>query len=247
MRRAPVLVAFLIVAGTTAGHTSIVRTTAPSQLTLWAWERPEDLRFLAGKSVGVAFLERTVTVGSGQLSVQRRHQPLRLAHDTRLTAVVRIEASGVSFPVDRAGEVAREIADSAVLPRVEIVQIDFDARESDRPFYAALLRETRIRLPRSTRLSMTALASWCADDPWIDATTVDEIVPMLFQMGPDARHVVTRLREEGRWRVDACNGAAGLATDERWAGLPAPRTVYVFNPRPWRASDLRDAFALLAD
>ena len=244
MRRAPVLVAFLIVAGTSAGHTSIVRTIAPSQLTLWAWERPEDLRFLAGKSVRVAFLERTVTLGSGQVSVQRRHQPLRLAPDTPLTAVVRIEASGVSSPVDRAGEVAREIADSAALPRVEMVQIDFDARESDRPFYAALLRETRARLPRSTRLSMTALASWCADDPWIDATTVDEIVPMLFQMGPDARHVVTRLREEGRWRVDACNGAAGISTNERWRGLPTARRVYVFNPRPWQASDQNTAARL---
>jgi hypothetical protein len=245
VRHAPVLVAFLIVAGTSAGHTSIVRTTAPSQLTLWAWERPEDLRFLAGKPVAVAFLERTVTLGSGQLSVQRRHQPLRLAADTRLTAVVRIEASGVPSRVDRAGEVAREIADSAALPRVEMVQIDFDARESDRPFYAALLRETRARLPRSTRLSMTALASWCADDPWIDVTTVDEIVPMIFQMGPDARHVVTRLREEGRWRVDACNGTAGISTDEKWRGLPAARRVYAFNPRPWQASDLDLAARLI--
>jgi hypothetical protein len=241
VRRASVLVAFLIVAGTSAGHTSVAPSAVSSQLTLWAWERPEDLRFLAGGPVRVAFLERTVTLRPGQLSVQRRHQPLRVAPDTRLTAVVRIEAGGVSSPVDRAGEVAREIADSAGLPRVEMVQIDFDARESDRPFYAALLRETRARLPRSTRLSMTALASWCADDPWIDATTVDEIVPMLFQMGPDARHVVTRLREDGRWRVNACNGAAGISTDEKWRGLPASRSVYVFNPRPWQASDLDTA------
>jgi len=244
VRRAPVLLAFLIVAGASVGHTSIAPNSAPSQLTLWAWERPEDLRFLAGRPVRVAFLERTVTLRSGQLSVQRRHQPLRLAPDTRLTAVVRIEASGVSSPVDRAGDVAREIADSAALPRVEMVQIDFDARQSDRPFYAALLRGTRARVPRSIRLSMTALASWCADDPWIDTTTVDEIVPLLFQMGPDARHVVTRLREDGRWRVNACNGAAGLSTDEKWRGLPASRSVYVFNPRPWQASDL-DATARL--
>jgi hypothetical protein len=244
VRRAPILLAFLIVAGASVGHTSIAPNSVAYQLTLWAWERPEDLRFLAGRPVRVAFLERTVTLRSGQLSVQRRHQPLRLAPDTRLTAVVRIEASGVSSPVDRAGEVAREIADSAALPRVEMVQIDFDARQSDRPFYAALLRGTRARVPRSIRLSMTALASWCADDPWIDTTTVDEIVPMLFQMGPDARHVVTRLREDGRWRVNACNGAAGLSTDEKWRGLPASRSVYVFNPRPWQASDL-DATARL--
>ena len=245
MRRAPLLLAFLIVAGASAGHTSIAPTAVAPQLTLWAWERPEDLRFVAGRPVRVAFLERTVTLRSGNLSVQRRHQPLRVAPDTSLVAVVRIEVSGVSPSVDRAGDVAREIAESATLPRVGMVQIDFDARQSHRPFYAALLRETRARLSHSTRLSMTALTSWCADNPWIDATSVDEIVPMLFQMGPDARHIVTQLREEGRWRVDACNGAAGLSTTERWRGLPMARSVYVFNPRAWQASDLDLAARLL--
>ena len=66
-----------------------------------------------------------------------------------------------------------------------MVQIDFDARGSDRPSTPPCFGTPR-PLPRSMRLSMTALASWCADDPWIDATGVDEIVPMLFQMGPDA-------------------------------------------------------------
>ena len=76
------------------------------------------------------------------------------------------------------------------------------------------------------------------DDPWIDTTTVDEVVPMLFQMGPDGRRIVTRLREEGRWRVEACNGVAGLSTDERWRGLPAAHAVYLFNPKAWRPEDL---------
>jgi hypothetical protein len=238
VRRDLLLGAFLIVAGTSAGDSSLISRTATTQLTLWAWERPEDLRFLAGRPVRVAFLERTVRLRSGEVAVERRHQPLRLAPDTRLEAVVRIEASGVSPSTDRAGEFASAIVESAQLPRVDMVQIDFDARQSDRPFYAALLRETRTRLPRTTRLSMTALASWCLDDPWIDTTLVDEIVPMLFQMGPDGRRIVTRLREEGRWRVDTCNGVAGLSTDEKWDGLPKARTVYLFNPRPWQPSDV---------
>jgi hypothetical protein len=246
MYRLLLLIAAAAVSVLSFSHSTASPRAARPRIVLWAWERPEDLRFLAGRDPEVAFLDRTVTLRSGQLSVQRRHQPLRLAPETRVTAVVRIEVSGVSPSVDRAGEVAHAIADSAALPRVEMVQIDFDARRSDRLFYAALLRDTRVLLPRSTRLSMTALASWCADDPWIDVTGVDEIVPMLFQMGPDARHVVTRLREEGRWRVDACNGAAGLSTDERWAGLPPAENVYIFNPRPWHASDL-DVAARLTD
>jgi uncharacterized protein DUF3142 len=244
MRRALIVVA-LMLASAAAGDSSSARSTAVSRLTLWAWERPEDLRFLAGRPIRVAFLERTLKLGLDHFSVQRRHQPLRVAPDTALVAVVRIETTGVTPDVGMAGAVADEIADSAMLPGVGAVQIDFDARRSDRPLYAALLRETRARLPRSTRLSITALASWCSDDPWLDATRVDEIVPMLFQMGPDARHIVTRLREDGRWRVDACNRAVGLATDEPWRGLPPTHDVYVFNPRQWRASDLQVAARLI--
>ena len=84
---------------------------------------------------------------------------------------------------------------------------------------------------------MTALASWCNDDPWIDAGSVDEIVPMLFRMGPDARRIATRLREDRRWPVAACNGAVGVSMDERWSDLPLAPRVYVFNPRAWREED----------
>lgn len=232
MRRALVLVASLALLGATAGHSSPTYSAPASQLTLWAWERPEDLRFLAGRPIRVAFLERTLILRSGRIDVRLRHQPLRVAPETRLVAVVRVETIGLAPAQDRAAEVASEIVQSAGLPRVDTLQIDFDARQSDRPFYAALLREVRTRLPPTTRLSMTALASWCADDAWIDTGAVDEIVPMLFQMGGDARHVVTQLREDGHWTVPACDGALGLATNEPWPGLPLTRAVYLFNPRP---------------
>jgi hypothetical protein len=113
--------------------------------------------------------------------------------------------------------------------------------------YTTLLRAVRLGLPPKIRLSVTALASWCSDDPWIDPHDVDEIVPMLFRMGPDARRVMTRLSEESRWPVDACNTAIGVSTDERWRAVPAVARVYVFNPRSWRAEDLRSAGRPLAD
>ena len=150
MHRLFLLIAAAVLSVLSFSHSTSSPRAATPRIVLWAWERPEDLRFLAGRNPEVAFLDRTVTLRSGQLSVQRRHQPLRLAPDTVLTSVVRIETNGVSPSVDRASGVAREIADSAVLPRVGTVQIDFDARGSDRPFYAALLRETRARLPRSS-------------------------------------------------------------------------------------------------
>ncbi len=223
---------------TTAGHSSATSSRAKFQLTLWAWERPEDLRFLAGTHVRVAFLDRAVLLTSGQIDTHLRRQPLRVAPETPLVAVVRVETRGMAPGTGRAPEVARQIADAALVPRVEAVQIDFDARKSDRPFYAAVLREVRQMVSPPMRISVTALGSWCADDPWIDTRNVDEVVPMLFQMGGDARRIVTRLREDAHWPVSACDGAMGLATDETWSGLPPARSIYVFNPRPWRAEDL---------
>jgi hypothetical protein len=250
VRRVLVFAASLALIGASNGH-SLFRTRADSiQLTLWAWERPEDLRFLAehrstaalqhGSTVRVAFLDRTVSFDSGQVSVHYRQQPLLVSLDTPLMSVVRIETRGRAPDISQADATATLVAKAVHAPRVGALQIDFDARRSDRPFYAALLKSVRARLPRAIPLSITALASWCVDDPWIDTRDVDEIVPMLFQMGPEARRVITRLDEDGRWPVAACNGAAGLATDERHDRLPPAHSVYVFNPRVWTADDLRD-------
>ena len=129
------------------------------------------------------------------------------------------------------------------MPRATAVQIDFDARLSERPFYAALLRDVRARVRPPLRVSMTALASWCTDDPWIEPGLVDEIVPMLFQMGPDARRIVTRLQEDRRWPVEACTSARGLSTDEPWSRLPPrpPPTSGVPMRRSRRAGSTRFA------
>lgn len=197
-------------------------------LTLWAWERPDDLRWLAGSGVGVALLERTIAIHGDHFDVALRRQPLRIAPDSPLTSVVRIETDHAPLDARLVGRVASEIVDAARMPRATAVQIDFDARRSERLFYAALLGEVRTRIAPPMRLSMTALASWCADDPWIEPGVVDEIVPMLFQMGPDRRRIVTRLRENRRWPVEACNAARGVSTGEPWSYLPPARLTYLW-------------------
>jgi hypothetical protein len=230
-----------------------VATPSRQSIVLWAWERPEDLRFLDSSAyegpnaktyvgpsfssgISVAFLERTLVVGERGVDSHKRRQPLRVSSSTALIAVVRIEGRG-GFDDRVLARLSSEILESARLPRVSMVQIDFDATRSQRPVYQQLLHDVRSRLPHGIRLSVTALASWCNDDPWIDAGGVDEIVPMLFRMGPDARRIATRLREDRRWPVAACNGAVGVSMDERWSDLPSAPRVYVFNPRAWREQD----------
>jgi hypothetical protein len=260
LRRVLVLAVALALLGALAGPSSS-GTRTPTQLTLWAWDRPEDLRFLAHapalphfgtaaldcgtaapqhcSTVRVAFLDRTVRFDDGRMAVRYRQQPLLVSPGTPLMSVVRVETRGRTPEISQADATAALIVKAVHAPRVTALQIDFDARASDRPFFAALLKSVRARLPREIPLSITALASWCVDDPWIDTRDIDEIVPMVFQMGPDARHVLTRLEEDGRWPVAACNGAAGIATDEPHDRLPAARSVYVFNPRAWTPGDLR--------
>jgi len=114
----------------------------------------------------------------------------------------------------------------------DALQIDFDARQSQREFYRKLLTEIRSRLPREMPLSITALASWCAYDDWIGDLPVDEAVPMYFRMGPEHRAT-----EEVGWtypvREPLCMDRAGVSTDEAWPKLSKDTRVYVFHPRAW--------------
>jgi hypothetical protein len=208
------------------------RTAAPTRaldrlprLVLWAWERPVDLRGLAA-DVGVAFLAQTITSTARASIVLPRRQPLLVGPATSLIAVTRIEMPGgeASAPVD---DIARAIASTVRLPRVAAIQIDFDATLSQRPMYRQLLYAIRRELPRGTPLSITALASWCMQDPWLGDLPIDEAVPMLFRMGPAEGAAPLHLR------APACDGAIGTSLDEPLRASVAGRRVYVFNARPW--------------
>src|SRR3974390_644541 len=144
-------------------------------LVLWAWERPQDLRFLRSKDVGVAFLAQTVQIHSGVVSVRPRFQSLLVSEESPLIAVTRIEvAPREDLSREQAASVAEAIAKTAKMPRVAAVQVDFDATESQREFYRELLMELRGRLDEKMPLSITALASWCYDEDWIKGLPVDE-------------------------------------------------------------------------
>jgi hypothetical protein len=213
--------------------------TVPQRL-LWAWERPVDLRNLP-PGTGVAVLVQTITVSGHAHVIAPRRQPLRVDPDAYVIAVTRVEAPG-EVPAQRQAiaAIADDIARTRELPAIREVQVDFDARASQRTMYRQLLHDIRAALPPHLPLSMTALASWCLDDNWLDDLPVDEAVPMLFRMGPSEswhrRELATRLS------APACRGALGVSLDEP-AGVPVRRgtRVYVFNPNPWTAASVRAA------
>ena len=246
------LVAFLAAALAEKPRTSPVvagaaesarRLSSLPPVILWAWERPEKLDNLDTRRVGVAFLARTLHLRGGSVVVRPRLQPLQVAPNASLVAVVRIESDKSEPPALSEEQRARTVEAIIALkekPGVRAIQIDFDATTSERDFYRRLLFDVRRALPRDLALSITALASWCThDDDWLRDLPVDEAVPMLFRMGADERQVLHHLQAGGGFRPPVCRSSLGVSTDEPFDFKHArPARLYVFHPRSWSSESV---------
>src|SRR6185295_17828478 len=131
------------------------------------------------------------------------------------------------------GDAASAISELGSRPNVAMVQVDFDATATERDFYRQLLKGLRGKLPPSTALSITALASWCKGDNWLEDLPVDEAVPMLFRMGVEQKQFLSQLAAEEKFIATPCQASVGVSTDEPLAQFPSVQRLYVFNPRPW--------------
>lgn len=226
---------------------------------LWAWERPEDLTFIDTKEFGVAFLAQTLTLEGQQTRVQMRRQPLQLPDGVYLIAVTRIETVKRSdhrpyLNDERIAEIIDAVLRTAADPNVRGVQIDFDAVESERPFYRKLMFALRQKLDESEAqhsetdnsqltahryLLMTSLASWCTGDAWFNDFPVAEAVPMAFQMGADSEKIRTYLRNGNDWQEPLCRGSYGISLDEGMLdGMKPDRRIYYFKNTAWKAGDI---------
>ena len=204
------------------------------RIMIWAWERPEKLDFINPREAGVGFLGRTVQVRGDLVTVRPRRQPLLVAPGTALMAVVRVEsqqpAMSSRFKVEHA------ILEAADFEGFRALQIDYDAKVSERDFYRALVVDLRRVLPSSMPLSITALASWCESDGWISGLPVNEAVPMLFRMGAGETY-----RAGDDFRSNLCKTSMGISTDEPLAEVPHGRRIYIFHPRSWSQNELQAA------
>jgi hypothetical protein len=226
---------------------------------LWAWERPEDLNFIDPRETGVAFLAETINIFNDDVRTDSRpgeslrfvlmprRQPLRVPEGTSLVAVARIEmrSSPAKFREADASAIADEVARLAEIRGAVGIQIDFDATVSQREFYAAILRGLRKQIPNEMPISITALASWCFGDAWLDALPIDEAVPMLFRMGVDDRNIRAKLARGEDFISPVCRTSEGISTDEVAPELSGTgisgRRIYLFHPRSWTAAAFHDA------
>ncbi len=226
-----------------AERLSATNEAMPAKI-LWAWERPEDLRFIDTKKFGVAFLAQTLFLENDDVIFRPRRQPLQIAPDTYLIAVTRIEsdkksASRSNLSDEQKEKVVSLIKKTLELPNVKAVQIDFDATASERDFYRSIVFELKKQLPVNMSLTMTALASWCAGDAWFGDFPVDEAVPMIFEMGADDAQFRRFLANGDDWREPLCRGSYGIAVDEPLNLNYQPnRRFFYFKSKAWEKSDL---------
>ena len=211
---------------------------------LWAWERPEDLEFVDSHKFAVAFLAQTLVLKNDDVEYKPRRQPLKVKPDTRLIAVTRIESQKTTGTPTALSATQRQklldfVLKTTTLSNVAAIQIDFDAVRSEREFYRSLLQDLRQKLPDNVPLSMTALASFCVGDRWLDDLPVDEAVPMIFRMGADSKTIRSYLTSGNDFREPLCRRSYGVALDEPIeTNLPATRRKYVFNASSWIPTDV---------
>ena len=211
---------------------------------LWAWERPEDLSFLDPEQYGVAFLAQTLVLNGEEVVFRPRRQPLKVLPATKLVAVTRIESAKTTGTIaalsdSQIQKLVLLILQTQQLDNVSAIQIDFDARKSERVFYRKLLEQLRDKLPVAVPLSITALASFCVGDRWLDELPVDEVVPMIFRMGTDNEKIRNFLAAGNDFQEPLCRTSYGVALDEPVkVNFVEPRRLYVFNNKVWLAEDV---------
>lgn len=236
LRAAAILLAaaLLPMAGEAPRASTVSALAALPATMLWAWERPEDLRWLPS-GAGVAYVAMTVELAADKARLRRRAYPLLVRPDTAVVPMVHVDASWRAPPAQSEAQrdlIVGELLAAARGSTSRVVQLDFEVRQSQRPFLLSVVAEARRRLPPDVALSATALASWCAGDYWLAGLAADEIVPMAFRMSRDDAAIRRLLADKGAFTRPRCAGALGMATDEAPIKTAAARR-YFFSPRAW--------------
>jgi hypothetical protein len=226
------------------------------RLFLWAWERPEDFtRQTLPPDMGVAYLAATLHVAGNEVNVAPRLQPLVVPPDLPLIAVCRIEIDErkrAKLDLELVRSLSAAILRCTNAPKAAAVQIDFDALADERGFYKQLIQTLKGSLPASKGLSITALASWCMCDTWMQNLPIDETVPMCFSMGREEPKILAGLKAGQKFGDHWCYRSLGIAIDEPVVnavvvpfviahGAQNKPRIYIYNSRSWSPHTIENA------
>lgn len=163
-----------------------------------------------------------------------RTQGLPLPPGVRFLPVVHVEAAAdapANFTPPQREAIMAAVRRQAPIAAASSgwLQIDFEAPARERDAYRALLASVRQELPTGVRLSVTALAHWCAQGDWLDRLPVDEVVPMLYRLGSNAQDWRRRIAQGDLSLAHRCRESAlGFATND-----PPPRGLLARISHPY--------------
>lgn len=219
-------------------------------VSIWAWDRFDDLSFLKDDT-SVTSYAGTFYLRDNRSIFDPRKKDLICPKDTE-----RIP----SFRIESVKKIDPDFEDSAITGICDtikqylrihsecqkMVQIDFDARASERDLYKKLLVRLRQTLmsTKSTsdvKISITALASWCLKDKWMKNLDVDEIVIMLFSLGQDKEEILINLKDTNLDTGNKAPTAIGISANEPQTNealkilgiINHAHKVYIFQSLPW--------------
>jgi hypothetical protein len=174
-----------------------------------------------------------------------------------MIAVLRMDSSRQQPPRltgEQAKLVAAKIYSFASAPETAGLQLDFDALKTERTFYAELIREVRRLMPEDKMLSITALASWCLFDNWMQSLPVDETGPMMFSLGNERRKVLLHFKSGRQFIAPLCCRSLGISLEDTEVNqlmMPLvrnrkiPTRTYVFTRTAWNRAKLQAVHSLL--
>jgi hypothetical protein len=232
MRLAPLLSSFALLPAALGAA-----PVAPQQQTAWLWD---EARLPAWSAREAAVLQRHILLSGDSARTRPRMRKPVLAPGTLVTPVLHVEVSTVNPPQNieqRAPMIVQAMREAAAASSSGWVQLDMEAKPSQRAFYRALVREIRDTLPPQVHLSVTALGWWCRSPAWLDGLAADEVVPMFFRMGRDSAAVRALVEQSPQTLHASCrNGSAGFSPQEPFAPEVTQRyrKTYWFDRHAWR-------------
>lgn len=210
----------------------------PTRTIAWLWDGATQPAWSADE---VAVVVGHYLLQGDQLKFRpRMHAPL-LSAGTRITPVVHVELGLARPPTDLSRH--KQVLVDAVVNAGRTstsgrVQLDMEARPSQREFYLELVKDIRRVLPADTKLSVTALAWWCRSNVWMGDLAADEVVPMYFRMGRDSAELRYTLETSpARLHPRCTSDAAGFSAQEPFDEAVTYRyaRAYWFDNRRWHA------------
>jgi len=203
---------------------------------LWIWDRPTDVRFLDSTTFEFAMLSKTFVLYNSHIKVIPRHSSVQIPPQASLFPVIRIESRGGGGGYNSV--ITEKLIEEILFEfkhfsKARILQIDFDAKKSELSWYKNVLTRIKTEIQPKCKLSITALVSWCYESQWLESLPVDEIVPMVFQMGYHSEKIKQEFQNKPPFQKSNLKYSIGCSIDEPLSVADRTKRMYFFNPAPW--------------